>query len=98
MSTISDGGPAYPRAMTVGVDEYSPGQEGMSLRDHFAGLAMQALIAEPLQPGIYGIAAHTVRATVGDAAAVAMSAPQQFALSAYRIADAMLAERKQVRS
>ena len=38
---IDDGGPAFPN-----VWEDNPSQ-GMSLRDHFAGLAMQVLSADP---------------------------------------------------
>jgi hypothetical protein len=40
--TIKDGGPAFPTQ----IDNYANyGTQGMTLRDHFAGLAMQALIA-----------------------------------------------------
>lgn len=38
----NDGGPAYPSHGTMG----EVVQQGMSLRDHFAGLAMQAMIQE----------------------------------------------------
>lgn len=41
MSTKYDGGPAYPVAFTT-----TPLQ-GMSLRDYFAGLAMQGRLAIP---------------------------------------------------
>ncbi len=39
--SIKDGGPAYPVPNSANQN----GQEGMSLRDHFAGLAMQGLLA-----------------------------------------------------
>ncbi len=39
--SIKDGGPAYPVPNSANQN----GQEGMSLRDHFAGLAMAAIIA-----------------------------------------------------
>jgi hypothetical protein len=38
MSTSNDGGPAFPLPGTMG----QPVNEGMSLRDYFAGQAMQA--------------------------------------------------------
>lgn len=42
MAAKNDGGPAFPRAMSQDLDDYCKGQNGMSLRDYFAG---QALIA-----------------------------------------------------
>ena len=46
MST-NDGGQAYPCAGLAGLpnDYFINPTEGMSLRDHFAGLAMQGMIA-----------------------------------------------------
>ena len=41
MSNINDGGPAFPA-----LSEWKAPQ-GMSLRDHFAGLAMQAAATNP---------------------------------------------------
>ena len=46
---MNDGGPAFPRPATtvtsLGGDRRTVTEQvGMSLRDHFAGLAMQALI------------------------------------------------------
>jgi hypothetical protein len=43
MSTINDGGPAFPRPMVAAAP-------GMTLRDWFAGQAMQGLIASPRGP------------------------------------------------
>ena len=43
MSTPTNGGPAFP-CETYGCDGISLGCEGMSLRQHFAGLAMAALL------------------------------------------------------
>jgi len=42
----NDGGPAYPRpgANIINAEDYVTGNEGMSLRDHFAGLAMQGIM------------------------------------------------------
>lgn len=45
---IKDGGAAYPVAMseqTHSNQNCAPFQQGMSLRDHFAGLAMAAVIS-----------------------------------------------------
>jgi hypothetical protein len=48
-AAINDGGPAFP----VGYSNEADGptvmpSKGMSLRDHFAGLAMQGLLAQSL--------------------------------------------------
>lgn len=46
MSEKETGGPAFPQPDLVEDGHVvSQGQTGMTLRDHFAGLAMQALIA-----------------------------------------------------
>lgn len=48
MSTINDGGPAFPSANAVQCGEFhTNGHAGMSLRDHFAGQALPAIIALP---------------------------------------------------
>ena len=53
MSTIDNGGPAFP----VGSgDMRDPG--GMSLRDYFAAKAMQGLMASPSDPASVEIAAE----------------------------------------
>ena len=74
---IDDGGPAFPN-----VWEDNPSQ-GMSLRDHFAGLAMQALSAHP-----ESLVAIRLSAQQAGITALAM-----MARTAYAIADAMIAER-----
>ncbi len=59
MSTINDGGAAFPCNRTVGAPPqsvedfrvYGTGNEGMSLRDYFAAKAMQALIASDRMTG-----------------------------------------------
>ena len=43
MSTIDNGGPAFP-LQSIGPD-FAPGYAGMTLRDYFAAKAMQGLIA-----------------------------------------------------
>lgn len=51
-----NGGPAFPRAMSVshgGVHEHQyvdPPEEGMSLRDYFAAKALQGYFAAPYTP------------------------------------------------
>ena len=56
---INDGGPAFPvRFMPVG--EVDLGLQGMSLRDWFAGMALQGLCCQNILPR-----------TAGDAASVA---------------------------
>ena len=67
----NDGGPAYPIHIPAGSGCGPHIHEGMTLRDHFAGLAMQGMLAS-----------ETVDAV------------EEFARVAYRLADAMLAERE----
>ena len=43
MSTINDGGPAFP-LQSIGPD-FAPGYAGMTLRDYFAAKAMQGVCA-----------------------------------------------------
>ena len=47
MSTLNDGGPAFPSTIT----DDSLHVAGMSLRDYFAAKAMQAQIGNPLNLG-----------------------------------------------
>lgn len=76
----NDGGPAFPAAW-----EGSPVgtviHQGMTLRDYFAAKAMQSALVGASLPGL----------PEGDPDAVA--AVELVAMAAYRIADAMLAER-----
>ena len=47
MSQIDDGGPAFPRTVTIddGIDSYREiKRDGMSLRDWFAGQALQGMV------------------------------------------------------
>ena len=79
---IDDGGPAFPMPMS-----YSPdtgpmaGQDGMSLRDWFAGQAISGLA-----PLFYDSAPDADNPDGDD--------PEQIARTAYLLADAMLAARK----
>ena len=43
MSKPNDGGPAFPRSAS----QHSGPQEGMSLRDWFAGKALEGIMASP---------------------------------------------------
>lgn len=78
MAKKNDGGPAFPIP-----DPTENGDPGMSLRDHFAGLAMQAILG-----GICTIVGGTPNLAFDDEAAFL------YAGIAYRAADAMLKARK----
>ena len=43
--TTHNGGPAFPRSRSVERDDVWDEEEGMSLRDWFAGMALQGLIS-----------------------------------------------------
>lgn len=75
MSAINDGGPAFPRSA---VPHFNGPQEGMTLRDWFAGMALQGEIASPTS-GIFEADSITF---------------QEVAWDCYRFADAMLAARE----
>ena len=79
MSNKETGGPAYPNSYTL------PEYQGMTLRDHFAGLAMQAYMQVTLKqyptPG-------------ADSTWVAGPSYESVANYAYQFADAMLEARK----
>lgn len=72
MSEIKDGGPAFPSHGTMGEVNY----QGMSLRDWFAGMAMQGLLAAPV-----GKVVDPARANETD-----------IAREAFILAEAMIAE------
>ena len=86
MSTINDGGPAYPIAdNAVGGMSWppasAPGSVGMSLRDYFAAAVIQGYLAHP---------DRTID-IAGDRPGAGVAG------WAYALADAMLAERAKVR-
>ena len=62
MADINDGGPAFP---TLGRELET---EGMSLRDHFAGLALSGLLVDVLN---HPFGADWVEATARDSYALA---------------------------
>ncbi len=72
MDNTKTGGPAYPR-MGEGFGNPQYDTPGMTLLDHFAGLAMQGLLG----------AGRT-------------GAAKDFAMTAYEIAAAMIAERNRI--
>lgn len=87
-SPIDDGGPAFPVscvqpgavADALGVEK-DGGVYGMSLRDWFAGMAMNAVCCKAMEDGwVKGVRPTEIRDGV--------------VKSAYLFADAMLAERK----
>lgn len=84
MSAPTDGGPAFPLA---GSNDYSyPPQDGMTLRDWFAGMALTGELAS-----LAGEAC--VEATAKAAIRAGRTACEQVAANCYEMADAMLAAR-----
>ena len=79
MSAVKDGGPAFPQKEPLTSD-----CQGMSLRDHFAGLAMQARISD--YESCMSLMEHVKKHGISFAAEVATQA--------YDMADAMLAQRE----
>lgn len=93
--SANNGGPAFPRPMSVshgGVSEHqfsSGDQDGMTLRDWFAGMALQGM----LESGLLSKCFDARRQDSNHAKTVSWFA--SFAApDAYDIADAMLAERE----
>ena len=78
MSTKPDGGPAFPGAMGIGQNE------GMSLRDWFAGMALSGLATNQEML----LANDELVTRMGTAGIDRLQANK-----AYRLADAMLTER-----
>jgi hypothetical protein len=83
MSTTNDGGPAFPRQHAVASGVYLEGQDGMSLRDWFAGQALAGMIANKTWNAI-GLR----RAGIPEG-----ESTRAAAVSAYLYADAMLEAR-----
>lgn len=103
MSTKPDGGPAFPGiSHSYGENEIVDGHsqpytglstyEGMTVRDWFAGLAMQGSIADG---ALQRISASVAKESDSiNAATVAHLTNQLLASMTYEIADAMLEARK----
>jgi hypothetical protein len=81
---IETGGPAYPLLAEQAHDGWAA--EGMTLRDHFAGLAMQGFIS---RDGIYNDTGETGTPEIHDGWFFSKCAK-----SSYDMADAMLKARK----
>lgn len=79
---IDDGGPAYPGSLCANCNDPVEGEyvEGMTLRDWFAGMAMQGLCANK----------HTFWDSI-----TLQGSPLRVAEQSFIIADAMIKERKQ---
>ena len=82
-----DGGPAFPRAGYDGPDNSDSGEDGMSLRDWLAGMAMQGMAPHVVFPQSVEDQLHKSGVETDDFEAWT-------AHVAYGFADAMLAERE----
>jgi hypothetical protein len=91
MSDIDNGGSAFPthRATFDPVKDVVIMHDGMTLRDHFAGLAMQAQVATDMVPG------EACDQLVEMAEAHGQDVLYRLALNSYEIADAMIKARKE---
>lgn len=87
MSKKQDGGPAFPR--TSG--DWNLSSSGMTLRQYYAGLAMQGFLGEPL---------HTCSSWRGECELLGGGddAWAPLARDAFDIADAMLAHEREEKS
>jgi hypothetical protein len=93
MSTIKDGGPAFPSGISYrtdcGLREFNG---GMTLRDYFAAAALQGVLSEPYRPGQEGAWSAISRQRRGEREH--STTDESLAFVSYCIADAMLAERE----
>ncbi len=86
MTKIDDGGPAFARSMSQGINgEIYYEQDGMSLRDFFANGAMQGLCSVDFE-----LASGWGEKAKGKG----ISTQELFAEVAFRVADAMIKARK----
>ena len=89
---IKDGGPAFPVSTAEASEGHQDGHNtwqfpGMTLRDHFAGLAMQGIVGSIDSEDSY-------RRMRGHASAAGLSVSEWIARDAYKQADAMLKARE----
>ena len=82
---IETGGPAFPTVDANRAEDY--GTYGMTIRDHFAGLAMQGIVGSIDSEDSY-------RRMRGHASAAGLSVSEWIARDAYKQADAMLKARE----
>lgn len=83
-----DGGPAFPCDEKNGDGSHYHFNPGMSMRDHFAGLAMQAQVMTDMVPG------QPCEELLAAAERAGQDPVYRLALNSYEIADAMLKARK----
>jgi len=88
MNILKTGGPAFPVADLVQIQYH-----GISVRDHFAGLAMQGLLATPEMADKYVDEEEGYEITEDDHAGTWYPHTKFFAESCYTIADEMLKAR-----
>lgn len=95
MSKRDDGGPAYPTARFDNALRDEPvGFYGMSLRDWFAGQALQGFLADSSQRLIAeALESDLDRPLIQDARAKASIVNHQLAAGCFALANAMIAER-----
>lgn len=79
MSTINDGGPAFPseEPSFIARDDvigYSP---GMTLRDYFAAKVLQGLVAGELRPGVQHLELACVAYSLAEAMLVVRNEKEQ---------------------
>lgn len=93
MEKKNDGGPAYPRPIghTPKIGSlYSSSQDGMSLRDYFAGQFLAGIAANPAMVNRRGTKTSW---SYGEDAWSMEQFAKDMSFEAYRTADAMLAAR-----
>ncbi|MGN6451376.1 MAG: hypothetical protein ACTHLK_22830 [Brucella intermedia] len=93
MSKIETGGPAFPRSAA----EHSQGghyeQDGMTLRDYFAAIALQGMLTNGFMPKEVTIEVMSSYAYEDQEQYKKDCAQNNYAALAYRMADAMLSAR-----
>ena len=89
MSDTQDGGPAFPQSpFTNPRGDFDWGHGGMSLRDWFAGKALEGMLA--------AVASTEIRdGVLGAAEELKVSVPMYHAIAAFAVADAMIARRSE---
>jgi hypothetical protein len=88
MSKTDDGGPAFPNVAVGAAGTVMEGDPGMSLRDHFAAMAMQGLIAAGARQD------YAALAEASGSENLSHDIDACLAFNAYRIAEAMITRRE----
>jgi hypothetical protein len=78
-----DGGAAFARPYNQSGHTFSSGQEGMSLRDWFAGQALPSLISATINEALKALEGKDPKEYIG-----------HISIMAYQFSDAMIAERE----